>query len=171
MAIDRGTREFINDKSCNKTFILDEQLHAMELCIYHGIVVQVMGWEGEYIAQMIQSTGSQSWRAGDQWNDWVCVQPPLGRGYCALNGPLPWQLQQLFKINVLYMDGDFVEYRLPRALTTIPESSGNFNCITKFVQVCKPSAAGSLQVFKMWSIIRCEHLVPVIATHCKVGDG
>jgi len=33
VAIYSGTREFIKHKSCNKTYISDEQLHAMELCI------------------------------------------------------------------------------------------------------------------------------------------
>jgi hypothetical protein len=33
--------EFINHESRNKPYILDEQLHAMELCIYHSIKVQV----------------------------------------------------------------------------------------------------------------------------------
>ena len=32
-----GTREFVKHKSRNKTYISYEQLHAMELCIYHGI--------------------------------------------------------------------------------------------------------------------------------------
>jgi len=36
-----GTWEFINHESRNKTYISDEQLHAMELCIHHGIKVQV----------------------------------------------------------------------------------------------------------------------------------
>jgi len=57
-----GTREFIKHKSCNKTYILDQQLHAMELCIYNGINVQVEGLDGECISQMGRCTGSQSWR-------------------------------------------------------------------------------------------------------------
>jgi hypothetical protein len=36
-----GMRQFIKHKSPNKTYISDEQLHAMELCIYHGNKVQV----------------------------------------------------------------------------------------------------------------------------------
>jgi hypothetical protein len=36
-----GTRECIKHKSCNTTYISDEQLHAMEHCIYHGIKGQV----------------------------------------------------------------------------------------------------------------------------------
>jgi hypothetical protein len=43
VAIYSGTREIIKHKSRNKTYISDEQLHAMELCIYHGIKVQVEG--------------------------------------------------------------------------------------------------------------------------------
>ena len=51
-AIYSGTREFIKHQSRNKTYISDEQLHAMELCIYHGIKVQVEGLDGEHISQM-----------------------------------------------------------------------------------------------------------------------
>jgi len=43
MAIYSSTREFIKHMSRNKTYISDGQLHAMELCIYHGIKVQVEG--------------------------------------------------------------------------------------------------------------------------------
>jgi len=32
-----GTQEFLKHKSSNKMYISDEQLHAMELCIYDGI--------------------------------------------------------------------------------------------------------------------------------------
>ena len=39
VAIYSSTWEFIKHKSRNKTYISDEQLHAMELCIYHGIKV------------------------------------------------------------------------------------------------------------------------------------
>jgi hypothetical protein len=35
-AIFSGTREFFKHKSRNKTYISDEQLHAMELSIYQG---------------------------------------------------------------------------------------------------------------------------------------
>jgi hypothetical protein len=41
VAIYSGTREFINHKNRNKTYISDDQLHTMELCIYHCIKVQV----------------------------------------------------------------------------------------------------------------------------------
>jgi len=40
-AIYCGTQEFIKHKSRNKTYISDEQLHAMELSIYDGINVHV----------------------------------------------------------------------------------------------------------------------------------
>ena len=46
VAIYSGTREFNKHKSHNKTYISDEQLHAMELCIHHGIMVQVEGLDG-----------------------------------------------------------------------------------------------------------------------------
>jgi len=88
-----GTCEFIKHKSCNKTYISDEQLHAMDLCIYHAIKVQVEGLEGERISQMCRCTGSQSWHGGDQRNDRVWVKKRPGRCYGVLNGRLPWQLQ------------------------------------------------------------------------------
>jgi hypothetical protein len=52
MAIYSSTREFIKHKSRNKTYILDEQLHAMERYIYPGIKVQVEGLDRECISQM-----------------------------------------------------------------------------------------------------------------------
>jgi len=64
VTIYNGTREVLKHKSRNKTYILDEQLHTMELCIYHGIKVQVEGLEGERISQICRCTGSQSWRGG-----------------------------------------------------------------------------------------------------------
>jgi hypothetical protein len=73
VAIYNPTRGFIKHKSCNNTYTLDEQLHAIELCIHHGIKVQVEGLDGERISQMCQCTGSQSWRGGDGRSDWVWV--------------------------------------------------------------------------------------------------
>jgi len=127
VAIYSGTWEFINHKTHNKTYISDEQLHAMELCIYHGIKVQVEGLNGERISQMGRCTGSQSWRVGDRLNDGVWVKQRPGRRYGALNRHLPWQLQRLFIMKLLNEDGAFVEYWLALAHTTIPENSGNLN--------------------------------------------
>jgi len=93
VAIYTGMREFIKHRSRNKTYILDEQLHTMELCIYHGIRIHVEGLDGERISQMCRCTGSQSWRRGDRRNDWVWVKRRPGRCYGALNGRLLWQLQ------------------------------------------------------------------------------
>jgi hypothetical protein len=45
-----STREFIKHKSRNMTYISDEQLRGMLLCIYHGINVQVEGLDGERIS-------------------------------------------------------------------------------------------------------------------------
>jgi hypothetical protein len=59
-AIYSSTQEFIQHKSRNKTYISVEQLHAMELCIYHGIKVQFDGFEGERISMMYRYTASQS---------------------------------------------------------------------------------------------------------------
>jgi len=128
-AIYSSTREFIKRKSRNKTYISDEQLHAMELCIYHGIKFQVEGLEGERISQMCRCTGSQSWCGGDERNDWVWVKQRPGRCYGVLNGHLPWPLQRLFKIKLQNEDRAFVEYWLALALTTIPENSGNLDPI------------------------------------------
>jgi hypothetical protein len=120
-----GTREFIKHKSRNKMYILDEQLHTMELCIYHGNKVQVEGLDGERKSQRCRCTRSQSWRGGDRRNNWVCVKQRPARCCGALNGRLPWQLQRLFKIKLLNEDGAFAEYWSTLALTTIPENSGN----------------------------------------------
>jgi len=171
VAMYSGTPESIKHKSRNKTYISDEQLHAMELCIYHGIKVQVEGLDGERISQMCRCTGSQSWRGGDWRNDWVWVMQRPGRCYGALNGCLPWQLQRLFKIKLQNKDGAFVEYWLALALTTIPENSGNLDPVSKFVQVRKAPAAVALQVFSVGNIVGCTHVIPQIATSSKTGDG
>jgi len=143
----------------------------MELCIYHGIKVQVEGLEGERISRICRCTGSQSWREGDRRNDLVWVKQCLGRCYGALNGHLPWQLQRLFKIRLLNKDGALVEYWLALALTTRPENSGNLDPVSKFVQVRKAPAAVALQVFSVGSIVGCAHVIPEIATSSKTGDG
>ena len=65
VAIYSRTREFIKHQSCNKTYMSDEQMHAMDLCICHCIKVQVEGLEGECISQMCRCTGSQSGQGGD----------------------------------------------------------------------------------------------------------
>jgi hypothetical protein len=87
-----------------------------------------------------------------------------------LNGHLPWQLQRLFKIELVYEDGAFVEYWLTLLLTTIPENSGNFDPVTKFVQVRNAPAAIALQVFSMWNIVGYAHVIPDIATSSKTED-
>jgi len=171
VAIYSGTREFIKHKSRNKTYISDEQPHAMELCIYHGIKVQVEGLDGERISQMCRCTGSQSWRRGARRNDWVWVKQLQGRCYGSLNGPLLWQLQRLFKIRLLNKEGAFVEYWLALVLTTIPENSGNLNPVSKFIQVRKAPAAVALPVFSVGNIVGCVHIIPEIATSSKTGDG
>jgi hypothetical protein len=169
-AIYRGKPEIIKHKSGNKTYISDEPLHAMELCIYHSIKVQVEGVEGERISQICRCTGSQSWRGGDRWNNSVWVKQRPGRCYGALNGHLPWQLQRLFKIKLQNEDEVFVEYWLALALTTIPDNSGNLDPIMKFVQVGKAPAAVALQVFSVGNIVGCTHVIPEITTSSKTGD-
>jgi len=93
VTIYNAMQEFLKHKSRNKTYISDELLHPMELCIYHGIKVQVEGLEGKRISQICRCTGSQSWHGGDGRNDWVWVKQRPGRCYGVLNGRLPWQLQ------------------------------------------------------------------------------
>jgi hypothetical protein len=93
VAIYCGTQEFNKHKRRNKMYISDEQLHAMELSIYHGIKVEVEGLDGECISQMCQCTGSQTWCRGDRQNDWAWVMQRLGRCYGVLNGCLRWQLK------------------------------------------------------------------------------
>jgi len=90
VSIYSGTWEYIKHKSRNKTYISDEQLHATELYIYHGIQVQVEGLDGERIYQMRRRTGSKSRSGGDQRNHWVWVKQCMGRCYGSLNGRLPW---------------------------------------------------------------------------------
>jgi len=101
VAIYSGTREFIKHKGRNKTYISDEQLHGIELCIYHRIKIQVEDLDSEPISQMCRCTGSKSWRGGDRRNDWVWLKQRLGRCYGALNGRLLWQLHQQ-KLNLLH---------------------------------------------------------------------
>jgi len=110
LAIYSGMWEFIMHKSCKKTYISDEHLHAMELCMDHCIKVQVECSDGERIPLICQCTGSQSWRGWDQWNDWVCVKQHPARFYSVLNGHLLWQLQRLCRIKLLTEDSAFVEY-------------------------------------------------------------
>jgi hypothetical protein len=93
VAIYSGMGKLIKHRSRNKTYISDEQLHTMELCIYHGTQGHVEGSDGEPISQMCRYTGSQIWRGGARRNDWVWVKQCLGRCYGTLNGRLPWQLQ------------------------------------------------------------------------------
>jgi len=66
VAIYSGTREFIKHNSRNKTYISDDQLHAMELCIYHGIKVQVEGLDGNAYLRCVDA---QEARAGAEGID------------------------------------------------------------------------------------------------------
>ena len=47
VAQSRGWRDFFQIQCRNKTHILDEQLHVMELSIEHGMMVHVEGYAGE----------------------------------------------------------------------------------------------------------------------------
>jgi hypothetical protein len=59
VAIFSGTRESMKHMSRNKTYIWEEQLHALELSIVHGIKVHDEGLDGKRIFQMNRCTGSQ----------------------------------------------------------------------------------------------------------------
>ena len=142
----------------------------MELCIYHGMKVQVEGLDRQPISQMCQCTGSQSWRGGYRRNDWVWVKPRPGRCYGTLNGRLPWQLQRLFENKLQNEDGAFGEYWLALALTTIGENSGNLDPISICVQVRKPLAAIALQVLTVGNNVGCGNVITEIATNNKTGD-
>jgi len=171
VAIYSSTQELIKYKSRNHTYISDEQLHAMELCIYHGIKLQVECLEGECISPMCRCTGRQSWRRGDQQNNWVWVNHHPGRCYGALNGHLPWQLHRLLKIKLLHKDGCFVEYSFTLAVTKIPENSGNLDPVSKFVQVRQAPPAFALQISSVGNNVGCVHVIPEIDTGSKTGDG
>ena len=144
LAIYSGMGEYIRHTSLNKTYISDEQLHAMELCIYHCIMVQVEGLHDECISQMCRCTGTQIWCGGDRRNDWVLVKQCPRRCSGVLNGRLPWQLQWLFKIKLLNKDGAFVEYWIALVFSTIPENSGTLDPVWEFVHVRKPPAVVAL---------------------------
>jgi hypothetical protein len=171
MTIYNGTRKVLKHKCCDKTYISDEQLPAMDLWIYHGIKIQVKGLDGECISQICRCTGSQSWRRWDRQNDWVWVKQRPGRCYGMLNGRLQCQLQRLFKIKLLNNNEAFVEYQLAVALTRIPENSGNIDLVLKFVHGRKALAAFALQVFSVGNIVSCAHIFPEKAASSKTGDG
>jgi len=135
VTIYNGMPEFMKHVSSNKGYISDEQLHAMQLCIYDGIKVQVEGMDGVHICQICRCTGSQSWRWGDQRNNWVWEKQCPGMCYVTQNGCIPCQLQRLFKIRLQNKDGAFVPYWLAVALTTIPANLGNLDPILKSVQL------------------------------------
>ena len=170
VTIVNATRECIKHNSRNKTYIWDELLQAMELCVHHGIEVHIQGFDGERISQICQCTGSQSLHAGDRRNNWVWIKQCPGRCNGALNGCLLWQLQHLFKIKLLNEDGAFVENRLALAGTTIPENSGNLDPGSKFVQVRNAPVAVSLQVVSVCNIVSWPLLIAEIATRSKTGD-
>jgi hypothetical protein len=163
-AIYISTREFVKQNSRKKTHISDEQMHAIMLCIYDAIKVQVEGFEGERISQMSQCTGRQSWHGGDRRNHWVWVKQGPWRCYGVLNWHLPWQLQRLFKMKLQNDDGAFFEYWLALALTTIPENSGNLDHVSKFELVWEAPAGVCLQVFSVGNIVGCAHVIPETAT-------
>jgi len=143
----------------------------MELGIYPGIKINVEGLEGERISQMCQCIGTQSWCGGDRRTDWVWAKQPPGKCYGELNGHLPWQLQPQFKFMLQNKNSAFVEYWLALALTTILENSGNFDPVSKFVQMINTASTLALQVRGVGNIVGCEHVIPEIASGSKTRAG
>ena len=94
-----------------------------------------------------------------------------GRCYGALNGRLPWQLQRLFKIELLNEDRAFTEYWLTLPLTTLPDNTGNLDLVSKFVQQRQAPTAVAVQVFSEGNIDSCGPVIPDIATSRRTGDG
>jgi len=88
-----------------------------------------------------------------------------------LNGRLQWQLQRVFKIQLLNENGTFVEYWLALALTTIPENSSKLDLVSKFVQVRTASIAVALQCFSVGNIVSCAQVFREIPTGSTIGDG
>jgi len=161
----------IKHMSRNTIYISDEQLHAMELCICCSNMAQFDGLVGACTFHSWRCTWSQSCHGGDRWNDWVWVMHHQGRFYGTLNGRLPWQWQQLYKINLLNEDGAFVEYWWVLALTTIPANSANTDPVSKSVQMRQSPAAIALQVLRVGNIVSCATENPFIATSSNSGDG
>jgi len=129
VAIFSGIWECIKHKCFNIMYVLNDQLHTMEICTFHGIKIQVEGVDGERISQMCCCTGSPSWGGGDQPYNRVWVKHCLRRCNGMLNQCLPMKLQRLFKIPLQCEDRAFVEYWLALAITTVPENYGNFESI------------------------------------------
>jgi hypothetical protein len=69
------------------------------------------------------------------------------------------------------VNGAFVEYWLAPVLTTIPESWGNLDPVSKFVQVRNAPAAVAWEVFRVGNIVGGPHVIPEIATSSMPGDG
>jgi hypothetical protein len=120
-ALYKGTWEFIKHKSHNMMYILDEQRHPKELCINHGIKIQVDDWEGKGIPLMSRGTRNHWCRAGDRRNHLVWLTQHLVRCFGTHNPPFLLQLQWLFKIKFQNDDGAFLEYCSALTLTTILE--------------------------------------------------
>jgi len=57
-------------------------------------------------------------------------------------------------------DGAFVEYWLALVLSTIPETSGNIDPISKFIQVLKSPATLVYIVFSMGNTIWSAQVIP-----------
>jgi hypothetical protein len=64
VTIYNGTQEFIMLQSYKNSYISEEHLHAMELCICLGLKVQVEGLENQQNSQICQSTGIKTGRDG-----------------------------------------------------------------------------------------------------------
>jgi hypothetical protein len=142
----------------------------MELWIHDDILVQLEGVDSARISEIGGCPARQTWRGGDQHNDWVWDNQHLRLCYGPPNGRVLWQLQSIFKIKLLNYDGALVENRLALALTMIPVNYGNSNPISRFVAVRKSPAAIAVQVSSVGNIHGCGHTIPGIVPSCNTGD-
>jgi len=65
IGIYNGTWESNKQQSHITTYMSNEQLQAMELCIIHGIMVHTNSLEHDRVTQMFRYTGSYSWLGKD----------------------------------------------------------------------------------------------------------
>jgi hypothetical protein len=159
-ALYNGVREIIKQRSSNGTYLSDDQLLAVELCVYHGVKVEVEDLNGDRQFQICRCTGNQPWRGRDRRNDWVWVKQRQGMVYGALQGRLPWKLLRLFKLKHRNEEGCEVENWLAFAQTTVPENSGHMDPVSTFVNVRLSPGSGGFRVVRVGNIVGCAHVIP-----------
>jgi hypothetical protein len=91
--------------------------------------------------------------------------------YRVLNGQLPWQLERLFRNNLLNKDTAFVECWLALLLTTMPDNLGNLDPFSTSVKVTIAPVPIGLQDFSVGNIVGCTHGIPERGINCMTRDG